>query len=222
MTNFLLLTIALAGGQIAADTKETAHDTSRWQPAIARFEAQDARQAPPQGAILFVGSSSVRMWDLPKYFPGLTVINRGFGGSEIADAVHFIDRLVIKHRPRTVVLYSGDNDIAAGKSAERVHNDFRAFVEKIRAALPETKIVVISIKPCVARWKHADTIQQANALIAATCANDKRLDYVDVWTPMLDGKPGPPSRDLFIADGLHLSHKGYLLWAEHLRPHLGE
>jgi lysophospholipase L1-like esterase len=226
MTNCLFAMLALAGGQIAANAAETAadsaHDSSRWEPAIARFEVADARQAPPQHAILFVGSSSIVRWDLEKWFPELETINRGFGGSQMADAVHFAERIVIPHRPRVVVVYSGDNDIAAGKSADEVHADFVTLVEKVHAEMPATKIVVLSIKPSTARWKLADTMQEANALIAATCAETDGVEFLDVWEPMMDGNPGPPSRELFVNDGLHLSDAGYQLWTELLMPHLSE
>src|SRR5712691_4050334 len=127
----------------AADDKAFA----RWEKTIAAFEQQDKDKPPPKNAVLFAGSSSIRLWDLPKYFPGMDVINRGFGGSEVADSVHFADRLIVKHKPRIVVLYAGDNDIAAGKTPERVLADFKAFVKAVHAGLPKTKIVYISIKP---------------------------------------------------------------------------
>ena len=110
-----------------------------WEKDIAKFEAEDRTNPPPHESILFVGSSSIRGWRLPKYFPELTTINRGFGGSQICDSTHFLDRLVLKHRPQVVVIYAGDNDVAAGKSAEQVHRDFLAFVVGVHATLPETK-----------------------------------------------------------------------------------
>ena len=221
MTNSALLILTLVAGQSAVAAEKTAHDSSRWESAVTRFEQQDTQQAPPQHAILFVGSSSIRMWDLPKYFPDRRVINRGFGGSQMADVVNFAQRIVIKHRPRVVVVYSGDNDVAAGKSAEEVHDDFLALVEKVRTALPETKIVCIAIKPSIARWQLRETMRAANGLISDTCAEEDLLEFVDVWPAMLDAQ-GLPRRDLFLDDGLHMNHEGYAIWADLVRDHLDE
>jgi len=190
-----------------------------WEKDIAKFEVEDRTNPPPHESNLFVGSSSIRGWRLPKYFPELTTINRGFGGSQICDSTHFLDRLVLKHRPQVVVIYAGDNDMAAGKSAEQVHRDFLAFVAGVHASLPETKIVFIAIKPSIARWKLADSMHQANSLIAAECAKQKKLAFVDIWQPML-GDEGRPRKELFREDGLHLSHEGYTLWSKLLMPHI--
>ena len=159
------------------------------------------------------------MWDLGKSFPGENYRNRGFGGSEIADSTHYFHELIGKHKPQSVVFYAGDNDIAAGNSAEQVLSDFRAFVEKFKAELPEAQLLYIAIKPSIARWKLAGTMQEANALIAADCMTDDQLIFVDVWPVML-GKNGQPRPEIFREDGLHMNDKGYELWTELIRPHL--
>lgn len=198
---------------------EPEDDFARWEKAIAAFEASDKENPPPKGATLFVGSSSIRLWKLEDSFPNQKAINRGFGGSQIADSVHFADRIVLKHRPKTIVFYAGDNDIAKGKSPERVHGDFRQFVETVHKELPETKIVYIAIKPSLARWKLAETIKKANKLIEAECKKNRKLAFADVWDPMLtdDGKPRP---ELFAKDGLHLNEAGYKLWTSVIERHL--
>ncbi len=191
----------------------------RWEQAIRDFEAQDRKSAPAQGGIVFVGSSSIRLWKLAESFPGLIAMNRGFGGSELADSVRYADRIVIPYRPRIVVLYAGDNDLASGKSPERVLADFKQFVAKVHAALPKTRIVYIGIKPSLSRWKLIDKVREANRRIKDFVAADPRLIFIDVEPPMLgpDGKPRP---DLFQPDGLHVNAAGYKLWADLLRPHL--
>jgi lysophospholipase L1-like esterase len=194
-------------------------DPSRWEKAVAAFEKQDREKPPPQNAIVFVGSSSIRLWDLSKSFPGQGAINRGFGGSHLSDAVHFAPRLVLKHKPRLVVLYAGDNDIAAGKSPEQVAADFRAFVKAVHQELPQTRVAFLSIKPSVRRWPLWDKMQRANALIAEYCKQDKRLLYIDVGKPLL-GQDGKPRPELFAKDGLHLNAEGYALWAAAVKPHL--
>jgi lysophospholipase L1-like esterase len=117
---------------------------ARWEKDIAAFAKSDGENPPPKKAIVFVGSSSIRLWDLKKSFPGMPVINRGFGGSHLADAVHFVGALVIKHLPRLVVLYAGENDIAAGARPARVAGDFREFVKIVHKELPETEIIYLS------------------------------------------------------------------------------
>lgn len=219
---FLLVTAAalLASGIFPGPGRaDDRQPFARWEPAIAAFERQDQDKPPPQHAILFVGSSSIRRWNLAKNFPDLEVINRGFGGSELADSVHFVDRLVLKHKPRIVVLYAGDNDIAAGKTADRVFADFKDFYQAVHSALPKTKILFLSIKPSLLRWKRVDVIRQANALIENYCQKHDGLVYIDVFKPMLgaDGKPRP---DLLAKDGLHPNDECYRLWASLLMPYL--
>lgn len=191
----------------------------RWESAIAAFEAQDRQTPPPKGGVLFLGSSSIRLWNVQKFFPDLPVINRGFGGSQIVDSVTYTERIVIPYRPKAIVFYAGDNDTAAGKSPAQIAADFKALVEKVHQALPETRIVAIAIKPSISRWKFIDTVRQANALIRAEAEKAPHTVFIDVEKPMLgpDGKPRP---ELFQRDGLHLNDEGYKLWTSLVRPQL--
>ena len=151
----------------------------RWESAIRAFEKQDRKTPPSKNSVLFAGSSSIVRWDVSKYFPDLNTINRGFGGSQIADSVYFADRIILKYKPAIVVLYAGDNDIARGKTSEQVAADFESFVKKIREDLPQTRIVFIAIKPSLKRWGLFEEIQKTNALIAASCEKD---DASVSWT----------------------------------------
>ena len=193
---------------------------SKFEPEIKAFEARDKTNPPPTGAILFVGSSSIRLWkDLGKDLPDCKTIQRGFGGSQISDVTALAHRIVIPYQPKQVVLYSGDNDIAGGKSPEQIMNDFKALAATIHAKLPATQITFISIKPSPSRWHLAEQARKANALVKAFTAGNSRLDFIDVFTPMLgaDGKPRP---ELFLADNLHMNRKGYDLWVILIKPHL--
>jgi lysophospholipase L1-like esterase len=214
---FLLGTVVAPCSVVASREKE--RNFAKWEPEIRAFERRDADSPAVTGGVLFVGSSSIRIWDLAKYFPEHPLINRGFGGSQIVDSIHFADRIILKHRPRTVIVYAGDNDIAAGKTPEMVAADFRLLVERIHSQLPRTKIVFIAIKPSISRWKMADSMKAANALISTYCDMDEPLSYVDIWQPML-GEDGRPRREFFIKDGLHLSHAGYQLWTKRVLPHV--
>jgi lysophospholipase L1-like esterase len=185
---------------------------------IQAFEAADRTNPPPRGAILFVGSSSIRKWTtLSQDFSGLKVINRGFGGSQIADSTFFADRIIVPYAPKLIVMFAGDNDLAAGKTADRVFADYNEFVQKIHQRLPETRILYISIKPSLLRWKLKDEQIDANQKIAAI--RDPLLEFVDVYPAML-GADGKPRQELFVKDGLHLSEEGYALWTRLIRPRL--
>jgi len=191
----------------------------RWEKEIQAIEQRDRDKPPPSGGIVFAGSSSIRLWDLAKSFPDLPAVNRGFGGSQIADCTHFADRLVLKAKPRVVVFYAGDNDIAAGKSGAQVEADFRAFAAAVHRELPKTKVVFLAVKPSPARWALFDVQKRANALVASYCKGNGWLQFVDVVGPMLgiDGRPRP---ELYARDGLHLSEVGYKVWTELVTPQL--
>lgn len=193
---------------------------NRWEAEIRKFEESD-RQAPPaRGGVLFVGSSSIRLWhSLAEDFPGVKVINRGFGGSEIADSTFYVDRIVTPYRPRMVVLYAGDNDLANGKTPRQVFEDYKEFVGRVRRKLPDARIAFISIKPSPARASLLQSQKEANGLIKAHAARDKKLIYVDVFTPMLGGD-GNPRPELFVADRLHMNEEGYRLWKSVIAPHV--
>ena len=183
----------------------------RWENTIKSFEQQDQRTFPEKQGVLFVGSSSIRMWDLGKSFPEKHYLNRGFGGSEIADCVYFADRIVLPYQPRTIVMYAGDNDIAGGKLPEQVLEDFQQFVKLVHGKLSDTRIIFIAIKPSIARWKLVDKVRAANKLIQDFASREELLEFVDVDTPMI-GDDSKPRADLFRDDGLHLNDKGYELW----------
>jgi lysophospholipase L1-like esterase len=192
---------------------------NRWEGTIQRFVDADKETPPPQGGVLFVGSSSIRGWRTQRSFPGIQTLNRGFGGSRIADSLYFADRIVLPYRPRTIVFYAGDNDIAGGLSPERVLGDYLEFVQKVHATLPRTRIVFVAIKPSLARWQLVGKMRRANALIEAAAKNDPRLIYLDIDTPMI-GPDGRPRGELFKGDGLHLSPPGYGLWNQWVTPYM--
>jgi len=191
-----------------------------WAADIDQFTAADAVQPPAAGGVVFVGSSSIRLWStLAEDFPGVPVINRGFGGSELADSVFYADRIVIPYKPRLVVVYAGENDLNAGKSPETVLADFQAFRAKVHAALPATRIIYLSCKESPVRAKVRPQVLAANRLIAADCATDVRCSFVDVATPLLDAAGGYRP-ELFREDQLHLRPAGYAIWTRVLAPHL--
>lgn len=212
-----MLVLCTFSTHAAAARDPAAPDPARFGKEIAAFEAWDRQNSFPHDAILFVGSSSIRMWQTAEAFPNLPVINRGFGGSVVSDAIHFAPRIVLKYKPRLIVFYSGDNDIASGMSADRVFEDVRGFVDLVHRELPDTRLIFLPIKPSRARWSHWPEMQQVNARVADLARSDDRLDVVDTATPLL-GRDGRPQHELYLADGLHLNKKGYALWNGTLLP----
>jgi lysophospholipase L1-like esterase len=205
-------------GQNAVNVPPAGGAPSQWEPDIGQFEAQDRASPPRLGSIVFVGSSSIRMWTtLDRDFPGVPVLNRGFGGSEAGDVARFAERIVVPYKPPVVVFYAGDNDLAAGKTPAQVLAAFQFFVSTMHRELPGTRVVFVSIKPSIARWNIVDKMRQANALVRDYARTDSRLAYVDVFTPMLDAS-GQPRRELYLEDGLHMTPAGYAIWRDLIAP----
>ena len=217
---FRIALVYLLGVAFAAASPASAQN--QWEEAIRAFERMDETDPPPEGAVLFAGSSSIRMWStLAENFPDEPVINRGFGGSQMADLIHFAGRIVTPYGPRLILVYEGDNDVAAGKTAEQVFTDYRRFVSLMRNQLPDTRIAFIAIKPSLARRSLMDEMRKANELVEAYAAARDHLDYIDVFTPML-GEDGEPSPHIFLEDGLHMNAAGYAIWTQAIRPYLAE
>lgn len=193
-------------------------DPTRFEADIQAFEAADAVAPPPTGALLCIGSSSIRLWHqtLARDLAPHTVIPRGFGGSTLLDVLHFAPRVVVPYRPAAILLYEGDNDIDFGVTPEEYLAIFDRFVALVRNALPGTAIYVMSIKPSPARWAKWPAMREANRCLAATCARSDDLHYVDVATPLL-ADDGLPRRELFLADLLHLNEDGYAVWTAAVR-----
>jgi len=212
--------VGLAGVLAVCLSAQTAE---RWDAAIQKFEDQDKVSPPPQNGIVFIGASSIVRWSLPEYFPelGAKAINRGFGGSQSVDSVRYVERIVVPYHPRIVVYYAGDNDVEANVPAREIAHQFELFDQKVHLALPQPKIIFISIKPSIRRWRWIDTIRSANAIVKAYCAKEKHLAFMDIEQSMLgaDGKPNPA---LLVADGLHMTPAGYRIWTAALKPLLKE
>jgi len=195
-------------------------ELERYESEIRAFEAADRASMPAPGGIVFFGSSSIRRWtSLAADFPGLPVLNRGFGGSTFPEANHYVARVVLRYRPRTVVVYEGDNDIASGRTPQQVLADYRQFVRLVRDSLPTARIVFIGIKPSPSRWTQADRQREANRLVREVVRADTLQSYVDVYTPML-GANGHPQPSLFVGDSLHMTPAGYAIWRAQVSPQL--
>ena len=219
----LLFALAIAtptqanAAEPAASPGAVAHP---FESEILAFEAADKTHMPAPGGVEFVGSSSFKTWNLEENFPGRGYINRGFGGSTMADAAYYVDRIAIKYKPREIVLYEGDNDVDAGVSGEAIVAQLDKFVRAVHAKLPQTRIVVIAIKPSIARWSLVDRMRAANEMIKAYVDRNDNLAYVDADYVFM-GWNHKPRPELYDPKGkLHPSAEGKKIWAWLLEPYL--
>lgn len=213
----MLILLCCAGVLSGQDKAKGEDPAAKWGKTIREFEDWDRKNSFAANAVLFVGSSSIKLWATRESFSDLSVINRGFGGSQISEVNYFADRIVLPYKPRVIAFYAGDNDVAKGKSAKRVFEDYQKFVKLVHDKLPKTKIIFIAIKPSGSRWTLWPVMAEANKMIEDLSGKDARLYYFDSATPLLkdDGKP---DAKLFLKDRLHLNADGYRIWTRALRP----
>lgn len=216
--------IVVAQQPPTSETRASAAKTinlTRHEKQVRDFEEADNVLPPPQNGILFTGSSSVRLWHkwLKKDFAGLEVIGRGFGGSTMPELLHYMDRLVLRYKPRAVLVYEGDNDLVAGRSVDELLDDFRQFHKRLKRKLPECHMFVLAIKPSPSRESLWQKAMEANSRLKAWCDSEKNVTYIDVASPMLD-ETGKARPELFLKDRLHMNREGYDLWLKAVKPHL--
>jgi len=221
-----LVSLGVARAQVvnasARTTAPKAEVDARWKESLDAFAADDLAHAPESGGVLFVGSSSIRLWsDLEKQFDQQpVVIKRGFGGSRLSDVARYLDQLVLPYRPRLVIVYAGDNDLAEGATPADVAKSFATLVEGVHAVLPETRIAYLSIKPSPLRASLMPAIQETNQRISSYSDSVANLDFIDIYSKMLDAQ-GQPRPELFLGDRLHLNAEGYAVWRKEIAAHLG-
>ncbi|MFT4512830.1 MAG: lysophospholipase L1-like esterase [Planctomycetota bacterium] len=219
----LLATLLLAGCQAPPRPElviPAGENPTKWQVAIDKFVAQDRDAPAAKHGVVFVGSSSIRLWrTLAADMDPVPVVQRGFGGSKLFDAIYYSEELVSKHEPSVVVVFSGTNDIAGKtpKSAERVRDLFRQFVARLRSHDPELAICHIAITPTLAREQHIPIVDEANRLIRLDCESNPLLTFVNPCVDLADAN-GRPDPQWFIKDRLHLNKRGYEVWTRHIRP----
>lgn len=191
-----------------------------WQEDVEAFEIAALTEPTPPGAVLFIGSSSIRRWDsLHEDMAPIPIIKRGFGGSRLFDSIYWADRLVFAHEPAVIVMFSGTNDIKgeAPKSAVQVRELFKQFVQSARRARCSAPVVYIAINPSMSRIEHLDIVMEANRLIEEHCDDVAELYFVDTAAKLLN-KEGRPDTRWFVEDELHLNAAGYAMWTEEIKP----
>ena len=187
-------------------------DPLRFKKEIDAFKNLDLNNPPPEDIILFLGSSSIRMWaSLDKDFEGYRVLNRGFGGSQFSDAIYYFDDIVAPYKLNKIIIYEGDNDLASQKSPNIVFKDFKKFIKITRSVFPDIEMAFIAAKPSPSRWHLKENYNKYNGKVKSYCENDENLNYIDVVNPMLD-KRGLPNPELYLSDSLHMTAKGYEIW----------
>lgn len=209
--------LGVAGILPASASQPADPDPNRFAQEIKAFAEWDSKNAVPANPVLFVGSSSIRLWHTHESFPELPIVNRGFGGSQISDIIHFFDRVVAPYKAQVIVFYAGNNDLASGKSAERISDDFRRFVKLVHARQPQTRVIFLGINPSQSRWKFWPEVKKTNGLVAEFCQGDSRLIFADFGASFL-GADGLPDSSLYLKDQLHLNDKGYAVWNRALTP----
>ena len=206
---FLFITFVIAKGQNHAFYKD-----------IQRFKKQDSIKFPPKKAVLFIGSSTFTKWtDVAAYFPGHTIINRGFGGSSLPDVIYYVKDIVYPYHPKQVVIYCGENDFTGGASAKLVAERVQQLFNAIREKYPKVRITYISIKPSPSREKYRPLMVEANTMIGAMISKMKRTNYINTYDAMFDTE-GKVMTDIFLSDNLHMNAKGYAIWAKIMEPYL--
>jgi lysophospholipase L1-like esterase len=170
------------------------------------------------GGIMFLGSSSIRMWEsLEKDFEKYPVYNLGFGGSHISDVLYYFEDLVLPFKPSLIVFYEGDNDLASGKSPEQVFHDFKEFHKLIKQDLPGIHIGFIAVKPSPSRWHLRKNYELLNQKILSYSLEVGNITFIDIYSHMI-GPEGRPIPSLYLKDSLHMTPEGYDLWEKMIRP----
>lgn len=215
-----LLCVLLLGATVALGQTPVTIKLDRFEKEILAYEAADRQTPPPADPIVFVGSSSVRLWkSLVKDFAEYNVLNRGFGGSTIRECTYYADRIVTNYKPRQIVLHAGSNDLGAKLTPEQVFEDLKAFVAKVRAKLPDVPLVFSCINPAPTRLTQMGKQREANRLIREWLRTQPHTDYIDAYDCFLDAD-GKPREELYLKDRLHNNPLGYAIRVSYTRPHL--
>ena len=222
---WLLVALLLCGSAYPQATPAARHIPTKtpvgFEAEISAFMKQDSAEFPPAGAYLFTGSSTIRKCEnLAVDFPEIPVIHRGFGGSTMKALDYYTGYIVLPYKPRNIVVYEGDNDLAAGATPEAVVALCDTFIMKVHRELPKTMIWFMSVKPSFARKNQLALQQETNKRLKALIRKKKKTRFIDI-TPLMYGSDGKLRRDLFESDSLHVNKECYRIWAGHMKRVMG-
>ncbi|WP_321290540.1 GDSL-type esterase/lipase family protein [uncultured Sunxiuqinia sp.] len=190
----------------------------KWGPSIANYEHKDSIAMPEPGGILLLGSSSFTIWqDVQDYFPDKNIVNRGFGGAQMSDILHFKERLILPYKPSQIVVFVGGNDLAAGDDPKTIFREGKELVKWTRKQFPDVQFSFLSMKPSPKRWELKNDMLELNNMLIKR-ARKKYIDYIDIWNPMLVN--GEPVKENYLDDLLHLNSMGYKIWQNAMNPYL--
>lgn len=221
MKKNILLVLAFVSLQLISNQSH-AQRRDTFNKEIEAFKNQDKVNPPAEGGIVFVGSSSFKLWtNVQDYFPGYPIINRGFGGSSLPDVIQHASSTIYPYKPSQVVIYCGENDFTYTKdtNADTIFYRFKTLFGMIRHELPKTEIVYISMKPSLSRLKYLPEMRRANEMILKYLKKQKQAAFIDVYSKMILAN-GNPMPDIFKPDNLHMNEKGYAIWQKAIKPYL--
>jgi lysophospholipase L1-like esterase len=197
-----------------------AQGEDRWQAEVKEITKKYDSINWEKEAIVFTGSSSIRLWKtIQNDFPKSTIINTGFGGSQTHDLLKYLDALIIRFAPAKVFIYEGDNDINAQKPIPQIIQEHLEIITRLKEKLPDATFYILSTKPSPSRWALKDSYLELNEQMKNFCTFQSGVTFIDVWTPMMD-KSGKPNAKLFVEDKLHMNKKGYKIWKKAIKPHV--
>ena len=211
---FLAAAVLLLSIQISR-----AQNPLRFEPEVDSIVAHNL-SVDRNNLIIFTGSSSIRMWtNLKTAFPQHNVVNLGVGGSEMADLLFYVDKVILQFKPKQVFIYEGDNDIAIGRSSQSILAAADSILARVKKEIPQAEVVFISPKPSLSRWHLKGKYEAFNKDLQKWTKSKRNVKYADVWTPMLK-KNGEVRDDIFLADNLHMNEKGYAIWTAQLKKYV--
>ncbi len=199
-------------------------EVKAWEPEIAKFDSLDKAEQYPDDAVLFAGSSSIRLWrSIAEDMAPYNVIQRGYGGAKLSDFSVYADKIFTPHPCRATVLFIG-NDITGtkqDKTPEQVKKLFISVFKTFRKVHPYTPFFWIEVSPTPLRWKAWPEIRKANELIREVCENRRNTYFIRTDFAFLNEK-GEPRAELFRADKLHLNEEGYNIWSRIIKNELDD
>lgn len=223
MRNYLLLILSFTVLSCSPINKyKDLPEVLSWENEIQKFEQLDKSESYSKDAVLFAGSSSIRLWTtLGEDMSPYPVIQRGYGGAKLSDFAVYSDRIFAPHQCRAIVIFIA-NDITGSetdKSPKEVGTLFKYVLKTIRKTHPDTPVFWIAVTPTAARWGAWNEIQKANGMIKEICDNNRNTFFIRTDFAFLNSD-GNPKTELFVDDKLHLNSQGYAVWTEIVKKEL--